>query len=183
MKAKKWTLAALAALAASGAAFAQTSLTPIGANPTTTASLPLSGEVAQNCIASTNPNNVALQNLNLESTVRQNGAALRLECNYAGSATVSFVSANGGKLVSSEGNELPYLFYLGNNAAGAGALSAGVSLASTQSWNAFPTVLSTTVGAPPAGPDTARAMGIALTSVATIAGTYTDVITASVTPN
>lgn len=183
MKATKWTLAALAVLAASGAAVAQTSLTPIGPNPTLSASLPLSGEVAKNCIASVNPNNTNLQSLNLESTLRQNGAALRLECNYSGSASVSFSSANGGKLLSAEGNELPYLFYLGNNAQSAGALTAGVSLASPQVFNAFNTVFSGTVGAPPAGPDTSRSMGIALASAATIAGTYTDVITASVTPN
>ena len=180
MKSMKWTLAALAALAASGAAIAQTSLTPIGPNPTLQASLPLQGEIARRCVISTNPNNVNLQNLNLESTLRQNGSNLRLECNYAGSATVSFASANGGKLKSADGNELSYLFYLGTNANGAGALTAGVSLASNQSFGAFNTVYSD--GIPPAELTT-RAMGIALTQVATIAGTYTDVITASVTPN
>jgi hypothetical protein len=182
MKATKWTLAALAVLAASGAAVAQTSLTPIGPNPTLSASLPLSGEVAKNCIVSVNPNNVNLQQLDLEITTRQNGSMLRLECNYSGSASVSFSSANGGKLVSG-GNELPYLFYLGNNAQSAGALTAGASLASPQVFNAFNTELSGSVGTAPAGPFTTRAMGIALASAATIAGTYTDVITASVTPN
>lgn len=180
MKATKWTLAALAVLAASGAAVAQTSLTPIGPNPTLSASLPLSGEVAKNCIVSVNPNNAVLQNLDLEITTRQNGAPLRLECNYAGSATVSFSSLKGGKLVSAEGNELPYLFYLGGGANGAGVLSTGVSLASPQVFSAFNTVFSN--GLPPAE-ITTRSMGIALASAATIAGTYTDVITASVTPN
>jgi len=174
MNAKKFTLAALAVLTASGTAVAQTAQT---------ASLPLQGEVLKNCIVSVNPNNTNLQELDLEVTTRQNGSSLRLECNYAGSATVSFSSLNGGKLISAEANELPYLFFLGNNTAGAGALTAGVSLSSSQSFNAFDTVLSGSVGTAPSGPFTTRAMGIRLQSAATIAGTYTDVITASVTPN
>lgn len=134
-----------------------------------TVNVPLSGTLNRACNISAfldGPFNA----LNMTSTSPQGAESLTVNCNYGGSASVTFTSANSGKLKSGS-NEVAYNFIL----SGSGSpFSGGVSLASPQTWAGFPAV---------ANANQTRGMSVQLLAAATIAGTYTDVITATVTPN
>ncbi len=106
----------------------------------------------------------------MTSTAVQGAELLTANCNYGGSATVTFSSANSGSLKSGS-NAVPYKFIV----SGSGTTwAAGVSLSSPQSITGFPTV---------ANADQTRGMSVQLDTPATIAGTYTDTVTAEITPN
>lgn len=107
-----------------------------------------------------------LQNLDLESTAQTDAASISLDCNYQGTASVQFSSANNGALVSGN-NSIPYTASL------SGLLS-DVSLATPQTATDFPT----SVGR------VSRGFSISLNPPAVVpAGSYQDVVTATVTTN
>ncbi len=106
--------------------------------------------------------------LDMTTTSVQGSESVTVNCNYGGSASVEFASANSGSMVSG-GDSVPYTFYLSGS-----PFSGGVSLATPQTWNGFPTV---------ANSDQTRGMSVSLNTPATVPGTYTDTITATVTPN
>ena len=127
----------------------------------------LSGTLAKDCGISAfvdGPFNA----LDLTSTAVQGKESVSINCNYGGSASVRFESANAGSL-NSGSNSVDYDFFLSGS-----PFSGGVSLATPQTWNGFPAT---------AGTDQSRSMSVQLASAATVAGTYTDTITATVTPN
>lgn len=147
------------------AAFAAVSAAPAMAQ--TSVEIPLSGTLAKACTISAFLNG-PFDALNLTSTTIQGSESVTGVCNYGGSATVTFTSANNGSLKS--GNDtVPYLFHVSGS-----PLSGGVSLATPQAFGGFPAVVNT--------PQT-RSMSVTLLSAATVAGTYTDTVTASITPN
>lgn len=135
----------------------------------TTVNIPLQGTLAKRCEISTFLNG-PFDALNLESTAKQGAESVTAKCNYGGSATVTFTSANGGALKSGN-NSVPYLFHVSGSGP---AWDAGFSLASPQSVTGFPAV---------ANAEQSRSMSVTLQQIATIAGTYTDTVTASITPN
>lgn len=130
--------------------------------------IPLSGTLDPVCNVTVNLNG-PFDDLDMTSTATQGNEGLRPVCNYAGTLTVTFVSANGGFLVSGQ-NSVGYTLQIGNGA----LLSPTQLLAPTVIPNWPSTVAK--VSDP-------RAMKVALLAAATAAGTYTDTITASVTPN
>lgn len=129
--------------------------------------IPLSGELCKVCNISAFLNG-PFDDLDMTTTAIQGSESLTVNCNYGGSASVEFVSANAGEMVSN-GDSVEYLFYLTGS-----PFSGGVSLSSPQTWNGFPAV---------ANANQTRGMSVSLVSAATVAGTYTDTITATVTPN
>lgn len=157
----KKLLVSAAALAAIGLA--------APASAATDATIPLKGTLAKRCEISTFLNG-PFDVLNLESTSKQGAESVTALCNYGGSATVTFTSANGGALKSGN-NSIPYLFSVSGSGA---AWDAGLSLATPQSVTGFPAVAN--------APQT-RSMSVTLQQIATVAGTYTDTVTASITPN
>ncbi|GAB3546610.1 hypothetical protein GCM10027343_24640 [Noviherbaspirillum agri] len=160
------SVALLAACAlAAGAAQAQTAPGTVG--PAASVEIPLSGTLPKACTLEAYLNG-PFHELNMTSTAVQGAESLSVNCNYGGSATVTFSSANGGKLQSG-GNEVSYMFILSGS-----PFSTGVSLATAQTWSSFPAV---------ANANQTRSMSIQLDAAASVAGTYTDTITASVTPN
>lgn len=156
---KKLLIAAVAVSAAFAApAMAQTSV-----------NVPLSGTLASKCNISAFLNG-PFDALNLESTLVQGSESLTVNCNYTGTASVTFDSANDGVLKSGS-NTVPYKFILTGVG---GPLSTGVSLASNQTVSNFSAV---------ANADQTRSMRVQLDAIATVAGTYTDTVTVSVAPN
>lgn len=157
--------AAAATVAFASPALAQTAANPITVGPATSIDIPLSGTVAKACTVSAYLNG-PFSELNMTSTASQGSESLSVGCNYAGSASVTFNSANLGAMKSGA-NSVPYTFSVSN-------YLSDVSLASPQtvSWN---------VVSPP-GVQT-KSMSVKLTNAATVAGTYTDTITIAVTPN
>lgn len=108
-----------------------------------------------------------LQGLDLESTAQTSAASISLDCNYQGTASVEFSSANNGALVSGN-NSIPYTASL------SGGLLNDVSLATPQTATGFPT----SVGR------VSRGFSITLNPPAVVpAGAYEDVVTAVVTTN
>lgn len=151
------------------AAGAVASVVAVPAAAQNSVEIPLQGTLGKTCGISAFLNG-PFDALNLSSTARQGDESVSINCNYGGSASVEFASANSGNLKSGS-NLVPYTFFL----TGAGSpFSGGVSLATPQTWNGFPAVV---------GTNQTRSMSVALNSVATVAGTYTDIITATVTPN
>ena len=131
--------------------------------------IPLTGELAKSCDISAFLNG-PFDAIDMTTTDSQGAESLSVNCNYGGSASVTFESDNAGKMVSGS-NEVPYKFIL----TGSGSpFENGVSLATAQTWNGFPAVANT---------DQTRGMSIQLDSAATVAGTYEDTITATVQPN
>jgi hypothetical protein len=157
---KKLLLAAVASAFVATPALAQS--TP---GPATSIDIPLSGTLAKRCTLSANLNG-PFHVLNLESTEKQGGESLSGDCNYSGTATVALSSLNGGNLKSGT-NLVPYKLQF----SGLGAdWDAGKSLAGGQTISNFVV-------------DGTRTMSVKLDNIATVAGTYTDVITAAITPN
>lgn len=154
---RKFVLGGLAALAF-GAAPAMAA---------TTIDIPLSGTLPKACDISAFLNG-PFDALNLTSTAVQGAESLSVNCNYGGSASVTFTSANAGALKSGA-NSVPY-----NLVVSGSPFSAGVSLATPQTWTGFPAS---------ANSNQTRSLSVQLTNPASVAGTYTDTITAAVTPN
>ena len=108
--------------------------------------------------------------LNMQSTAVQGAESTSVNCNYGGSASVTFSSANAGAMKSGA-NAVPYKLIV----SGSGSpFSSGVSLASAQTWNGWPAT---------ANSNQTRSLSVQLDNAATVAGTYTDTITVAVAPN
>ena len=133
----------------------------------TTVDLPLEGVLPKACDISAFING-PFDAIDMESTANQGAESVSVNCNYGGSASVQFSSANSGEMVSGS-NGVPYLFSLSGS-----PLSGGVALTTPVTWNGFPATTNT---------NQTRGASITLTTAATVAGTYTDTITATVTPN
>ncbi|WP_237068496.1 spore coat protein U domain-containing protein [Microbulbifer guangxiensis] len=151
-------------LIALGAAALLTAGTASAAPPSV--QIPLEGELCKSCTISAFLNG-PFDSLDMTTTSIQGSESLTINCNYGGSATVKFSSLNGGKMVSN-GNEVPYKFYVIGT-----SLNAGVSLATDQTTT-FPAVLNA---------NQTRTLKVSLDTPAVAAGVYGDLITASVTPN
>jgi hypothetical protein len=164
---KKMILAAVASMAVAAPAYAQTVGDSSSAYGTPTIDIPLSGTLAKSCALSAYLNG-PFNALNMTSTAVQGSESVSAICNYGGSATVSFASANLGNMKSGT-NLVPYKLLVSGS-----PFSAGVSLATPQSITGWPAV---------ANAVQTRSLSVQLDTAATIAGTYTDTITASVTPN
>jgi spore coat protein U-like protein len=154
---KKLLIAAAVAALATGSASAQSN----------SVSIPLSGTLAKSCSISAFLNG-PFDALDLTSTGVQGAESLSTSCNYDGANNVTFTSANNGVLKSGN-NTLAYEF---------GIPSANIPLAALTA----PRSVAYGAGAP-AGSTFTRSMVVRLPAAATIAGTYTDTITATVTPN
>ncbi|SHF15423.1 Spore Coat Protein U domain-containing protein [Modicisalibacter ilicicola DSM 19980] len=150
--------AAIAAATTAGIAQADTSV-----------EVPLNGTLAKECAISAYLNG-PFDALDMKSTEKQGAESVTVNCNYGGSASVTFASANAGKMVS-DNSEVPYQLIV----SGSGSPFAnGVSLATAQTWNGWPTV---------ANNDQSRSLSVKLDSAATVAGDYSDNITVSVAAN
>lgn len=156
---KHLTLALLAAGAfVGGAAQAADSVT-----------IPLEGTLPKVCNVSAYLNG-PFNALAMDSTAVQGAESLTANCNYGGSLSVKFESANAGVMKNeTTGDTVPYSFILSGS-----PFSTGVSLATAQTWSGFPAVVNS---------DQTRGMSVKLDAAATVAGTYKDTITASVAPN
>lgn len=150
-----------ALLFTAAALFAATS-----ASAQTSVELPLSGTLAKSCSISAYLNG-PFDALNMTSTATQGSESISPICNYGGTVTVGLSSANLGSLKSGA-NAVPYTVSI------SGGLLTDASLSSPQSITNWPMV---------ANAVQTRSISVKLTNAATIAGTYTDTITASVTPN
>jgi spore coat protein U-like protein len=133
----------------------------------TSVDIPLSGVLSKACEISAFLNG-PFDALDLTSTAVQGAESLTVNCNYGGSASVTFTSVNAGALASGA-NTVPY-----NLVVSGSPFSGGVSLATPQTWAGFPAV---------ANANQTRSLSIQLANAASVAGTYTDTITAAVTPN
>jgi spore coat protein U-like protein len=130
------------------------------------ATLDLEGELSRECEISTFQNNGDLTDIDMTSTAQTPADSVTINCNYGGTASVEFASANAGNMVSGP-NSVPYTAFLSG---GFGSFS----LATPHTVSNFPAV---------AGADQTRGFSIALDTPATVPGEYTDTVTATVTPN
>jgi spore coat protein U-like protein len=137
--------------------------------PANSIEIPLSGTLAKKCNVSAfldGPFNA----LNLETTAEQGAESVSVNCNYGGSASVTFTSANTGSLKSGA-DLVPYKLIV----SGSGSpFSTGVSLATPQTWNGWPATTNS---------NQTRSLRVKLDTIATVAGTYTDTVTVAVAPN
>ena len=148
-------LGATAALIATGSAYAATSV-----------DIPLSGELCKVCNVTAFVNG-PFDDLDMTTTATQGAESLSPICNYGGTLSVTFTSLNAGNLVSGPNN-------VGYTLQVSGGLLAPTQLtvpAVVPNWPAVANAVQT------------RGLSVALIAPATVAGTYTDTITASVTPN
>lgn len=165
---KKMILAAVASMAIAAPAYAQTVGDSSSAyTGSTSVQIPLSGTLDRSCALSAYLNG-PFNALDMRSVAVQGAESLSAICNYGGSATVSFASLNAGNMKSGT-NLVPYKLIVSGS-----PFSTGVSLATPQSITGWPSV---------ANAVQTRSLSIQLDTQATVAGTYTDTITASVTPN
>lgn len=141
-------------------------LTAGAAQAATSVPIPLSGELAKACEVTAFLNG-PFDNLDMSSTALQGAESLSPICNYGGTLSVTFTSANLGSLQSGA-NSVPYTLTV------SGGLLSNASLATPQTIANWPAV---------ANAVQTRSMSVTLGNAATIAGIYTDTITASVTPN
>jgi spore coat protein U-like protein len=160
---KKLILAAVASMAVA---------TPAVAAGPTSVEIPISGTLAKRCSISAYLNG-PFNALDMESTAAQGSESLTGNCNYGGSATVTFSSANAGSMVSGA-NSVPYKLRVTGTGTPADWSSTGKSLATPQQITGFPAV---------ANANQTRGLAIILDNIATVAGTYADTITASIQPN
>ena len=133
----------------------------------TTVAIPLNGVLPKACNISAFLNG-PFNALDMTSTAVQGSESLTVNCNYGGSASVQFTSANAGQMKSGP-NGVGYNLIVSGS-----PFSGGVSLATPQTWNGFPAV---------ANSNQTRSLSVQLLAAATVAGTYADTITAAVTPN
>lgn len=137
------------------------------AAPSTSVEVPLNGTLPKACGVSAFLNG-PFDALDMATTVVQGAESLTVNCNYGGSSSVEFTSANAGNM-NSGSNQVPYKLILSGS-----PFSGGVSLATAQVWNGFPAVTNA---------DQTRSMSVQLDTIATVAGDYSDTITVSVAPN
>lgn len=175
----KKTLMFTALLAGLGAASHPAVAQGIAAEHTTEVTVPLAGALEQRCTIYTGTT-PTFTNLDLESLEIQGSGSLVVSCNYTGGTTVTFTSANAGVLVSENGDVLPYGFGIDGsaNAPGNSPLELIEPLVETDLFNVSADLLND-----PALATDERALSVQLIETAVIAGTYTDTITATVSPN
>ncbi|WP_193165749.1 hypothetical protein [Microbulbifer hainanensis] len=149
------TLGAAVAFIATGSAYADTSV-----------DIPLSGHLCKTCNVTAFLNG-PFDDLDMTTTAQQGFESLSPICNYGGTLTVTFTSLNAGFLESGP-NSVGYTLQV------SGGLLAPTQLTVPAVVNNWPAV---------ANAVQTRSLSVALLAVATVAGTYTDTITASVTPN
>jgi spore coat protein U-like protein len=133
---------------------------------TDTITVPLTGELAKSCTLDAFLNG-PFDALDMQSTATQGAESITVNCNYGGSAQITFSSANGGKLISGA-NSVDYALEVSGGVLPATVLSAPA----TGTFSGFS-----------ANANASRSMKVTLQQPATVAGTYTDTITATVTPN
>ncbi|MBW4936622.1 spore coat protein U domain-containing protein [Marinobacter sp. F4206] len=136
-------------------------------NADTSVEVPLSGTLPKECNISAYLNG-PFDNLDMASLSSQGAESVTVNCNYGGSASVTFSSANAGQMVSGT-NQVPYKLIVSGS-----PYSSGVSLATDQTWNGWPAV---------ANAGQTRSLSVQLDSIATVAGAYSDTVTVSVAPN
>ncbi|WP_074454357.1 spore coat protein U domain-containing protein [Marinobacter sp. X15-166B] len=137
------------------------------ANANTSVEVPLSGTLPKACGVTAFLDG-PFDALDMTDTDVQGSESMSVTCNYGGSASVTFESANLGKMVS-DGNEVPYKLLISGS-----PFSTGVSLASPQTWAGWPAVTNAVQ---------TRSLKVQLDMPAVVAGDYTDTITATVVPN
>ena len=147
-------LVAIAALLAS-AAYADTSVT-----------IPLQGIVPKACNVTAFLNG-PFNALDMSSTALQGSESLSPICNYGGTLTVTFTSANAGAMTNGSVT-VPYKLTVSGNLVNDQSLASPVVVTN---WPAVANAVQT------------RSMSVKLDAPATVAGTYSDTITAAVTPN
>ncbi len=146
-----------------GAAVALGSSAALASN---TVDIPLQGELAKECNLNANLNG-PFDDLDMTSTAVQGDESLGVTCNYGGTATVTFVSQNGGYMESGA-NQVGYNFRVSNGT----LLDQHLTVPGVvNNWPAVANAVQT------------RNLQVQLHSAATQAGIYTDVVTATVTPN
>lgn len=108
--------------------------------------------------------------LNMSSTAIQGAESLSPVCNYGGTLSVTFNSANQGvmKTAANGGASVPYSLTV------SGGLLNNASLATPQTVSNWPAVVNAAQ---------TRSLSVTLGAAATVAGSYTDTITVSVAPN
>lgn len=126
--------------------------------------IPLEGTLPKSCEVTAFVNG-PFDNLDLTTTAEQGAESLSPICNYGGTLTVDFTSANASSLVSGA-NSVPYTFSVSG-----GLLTDATLPATVSNWPAVANAVQS------------RSMSVTLTNVASVAGTYTDTVTATVTPN
>lgn len=152
--------------------FAASLLTAGAAQAATSVEIPLQGVLPKECSVTAFVDG-PFDALDMKSTAIQGAESLSPVCNYGGTLSVTFSSANSGSLqpVGNDGQRLqqiPYGFTV------SGTSLDNVSLRSPQTVSNWPAV---------ANQAQTRSMSVTLGRAATIAGTYTDTITATVAPN
>jgi spore coat protein U-like protein len=153
------TAAAIAALSSTAAFAAEGPTNTTGVNITTT--------LAKACTISTPGTDVALTGTASSTT------PMTVTCNFSGNPTLTYTSLNGGaKSTGPDGNTVDYYVNYNSESAGPGNWTAG-SLGTGQSHTA--------TGVTPGTPLTTP-LAFALVAAPTIAGTYTDTMTITVTP-
>ena len=138
----------------------------------TSVEIPLQGVLPKECSVTAFLNG-PFDALDMKSTAIQGAESLSPVCNYGGTLSVTFSSANSGSLqpTGNDGDRLaqiPYTFSV------SGTSLNNVSLRSPQTVSNWPAI---------ANAVQTRSMSVTLGRAATIAGTYTDTITATVAPN
>lgn len=138
-------------------------------NAGTSVEVPISGTLPKACNIDAYLNG-PFDDLDMDSVAAQGAESVTVNCNYGGSASVTFSSANAGKMVSGS-NEVAYKLLVSGSAS---PFNTGVSLATDQTWSGWPAV---------ANAGQTRSLSVQLDTPAIVAGAYSDTITVSVAPN
>lgn len=175
----KKTLMFTALLSGLGAASTAAVAQGVAADAETEVTIQAAGSLDKRCTIYTGVTPM-FTNLDLESLEIQGSGSLVVSCNYTGGTTVTFTSANAGVLVNENGDALPYGFGIDGsaNAPGNSPLELFEPLVETDLFNVSADLLND-----PALATDERALSVQLIETAVIAGTYTDTITATLSPN
>lgn len=138
-------------------------------NADTSVEVPLNGNLPKECGVSAFLNG-PFDDLDMTSTSSQGSESVTVNCNYGGSSSVTFSSANAGKMVSGS-EEVSYKMIVSGSQS---PFSGGVSLETDQTWNGWPATVNS---------DQTRSLSVQLDTPAVVAGDYSDTITVSVAPN
>lgn len=131
--------------------------------------LNLEGELPRACeIATSDASIDRHSNLDLTSTASQGGTQIAVTCNYGSSAMLTFDSLNGGKLVRVDGSEEV------NYQASMSTYFANEEFDGEVVVPSFDVITNE---------EQSRTLDFNLTETAAVAGTYTDIVTVTVTPN
>lgn len=153
----------------------------VAADAVTSVDLQLSGALQKRCEIYTGVT-PTFTSLDLESTAAQGSGSLVVSCNYTGGTTVTFTSLNAGVLANQDdgASTLRYGFIIDGsaNAAENSQLELTEPLVEADLFNVSADLLND-----PALSTDERAIQVQLIETAVVAGTYTDIITASVQPN